>query len=53
MVLLYVLFAKVVPIISMWELRGGEHAPAAEVEARGVVGRSGALPDATLLGANG
>ena len=53
MVLLYVLFAKFVPIISMWELRGGEHATAAEVAARGVVGRSGAVPDATLLGTNG
>ena len=53
MVLLYVLFAKVVPIISMWELRGGEHATAPEVAARAVVGQSGTLPDATLLGANG
>ena len=53
MVLCYVLFAKFVPIISMWELRGGEHATAAEVAARGVVGGSGAVPDATLLGTNG
>jgi molybdopterin-containing oxidoreductase family membrane subunit len=27
MVLLYVLFAKVVPIISIWELKAGEHTP--------------------------
>jgi Ni/Fe-hydrogenase subunit HybB-like protein len=53
MVLLYVLFAKFVPMISMWELRAGEHATAAEVEARGVVGSSGAVPDAALLGTNG
>jgi molybdopterin-containing oxidoreductase family membrane subunit len=29
MVLMYVLFAKVVPIISIWELKAGEHMPAA------------------------
>ena len=29
MTLLYVLFAKVVPIISMWELKAGEHPPPA------------------------
>jgi molybdopterin-containing oxidoreductase family membrane subunit len=28
MVLLYVLFAKVVPIISIWELKAGDHPPA-------------------------
>jgi molybdopterin-containing oxidoreductase family membrane subunit len=27
MALLYVLFAKVVPIISIWELKAGEHTP--------------------------
>jgi hypothetical protein len=27
MALLYVLFAKTVPIISMWELKAGEHVP--------------------------
>ncbi len=26
MILLYVLFAKFVPIISIWELKGGQHA---------------------------
>ena len=31
MILLYVLFAKFVPIISIWELKGGQHAkPVAE-----------------------
>ena len=28
MALLYALFAKVVPIISIWELKAGEHMPA-------------------------
>jgi molybdopterin-containing oxidoreductase family membrane subunit len=28
MALLYVLFAKVVPIISIWELKAGDHPPA-------------------------
>ena len=27
MTLLYVLFAKVVPIISIWELKAGDHRP--------------------------
>jgi hypothetical protein len=29
MTLLYVLFAKVVPIISMWELKASDHVPPA------------------------
>jgi hypothetical protein len=28
MTLLYVLFAKAVPIISIWELKAGDHPPA-------------------------
>jgi len=34
MTLLYALFSKFVPIISMWELKAGEHAPAVAVDTR-------------------
>jgi molybdopterin-containing oxidoreductase family membrane subunit len=33
MTLLYVLFAKVVPIISIWELKAGDHPPADRLQA--------------------
>jgi hypothetical protein len=54
MVLFYVLFVKVVPIISMWELRGGEHAETVPIEAPVVLDRSGgARLDNTLPSTNG
>jgi len=53
MVLFYVLFVKVVPIISMWELRGGEHTETVPVEAPAVLGGSGAGLENTLPRTNG
>ena len=34
MTLLYTLFAKFIPIISIWEMRAGEHAPIEEMAAQ-------------------
>jgi Ni/Fe-hydrogenase subunit HybB-like protein len=54
MVLFYLLFVKVVPIISMWELRGGEHPETAHSEAPVVLDQSGgARLDNTLPSTNG
>jgi molybdopterin-containing oxidoreductase family membrane subunit len=53
MVLFYVLFVKVVPIISMWELRGGEHTRTVPIEAPPVLGGSGAGLENTLPSTNG
>jgi molybdopterin-containing oxidoreductase family membrane subunit len=53
MVLFYVLFVKVVPIISMWELRGGEHTKTVPIGAPPVLGRSGAGLENTLPNTNG
>jgi hypothetical protein len=44
MVLLYVLFAKVVPIISIWELKAGDHPPARCHRRLTGGNRSGAAP---------
>ena len=43
MVLLYVLFAKVVPIISIWELKVGQHAEHRQAEAVGIAEEAGEL----------
>jgi Ni/Fe-hydrogenase subunit HybB-like protein len=52
MILLYVLFAKFVPMISIWELKGGPHKKPAVNEAQAAV-RSAAIPlDNTLPSTN-
>jgi hypothetical protein len=52
MVLFYVLFVKVVPIISMWELKGGEHTETVPAAAPAVLGGRGAGLKNTLPGTN-
>jgi hypothetical protein len=52
MILFYVLFVKVVPIISMWELKGGEHTETVPAEAPVVVGGRGSGLENTLPSTN-
>jgi hypothetical protein len=53
MILLYVLFAKFVPIISIWELKGPQHSqPIAEAAANATVNPAIRL-DNTLPSTNG
>lgn len=52
MVLLYVLFAKFVPIISIWELKGGQHPKPVAEPARSAPERSGVRLGGTLPSTN-
>ena len=53
MILLYVLFAKFVPMISIWELKGGKHPQPLADQAHSAVSRTGVRLDSTLPSANG
>jgi Ni/Fe-hydrogenase subunit HybB-like protein len=52
MILLYVLFAKFVPMISIWELKGGPHAEPVVDQSQVVVGTPAMRLDGTLPSAN-
>ncbi len=52
MVLLYVLFAKFVPLVSIWELKGGQHANPVPHRAQPAVAGSQVRLDPTLPAAN-
>jgi Ni/Fe-hydrogenase subunit HybB-like protein len=52
MILLYVLFAKFVPIISIWELKGGKHAQPLADQAHAAVSSTGVRLDSTLPSAS-
>jgi molybdopterin-containing oxidoreductase family membrane subunit len=52
MILLYVLFAKFVPMISIWELKGGEHPQPVPQEAQPVLSGTGARMENILPTAN-
>ncbi len=52
MILLYVLFAKLVPIISIWELKGGQHKKPFAEQALSAASRSGVHLDSTLPSTN-
>jgi len=52
MILLYVLFAKFVPIISIWELKGGQHAKPLADQAHAAVSPTGVRLDSTLPSAS-
>jgi molybdopterin-containing oxidoreductase family membrane subunit len=52
MILLYVLFAKFVPMISIWELKGGKQAEPLADQAHSAVSRTAVSLDSTLPSAN-
>jgi Ni/Fe-hydrogenase subunit HybB-like protein len=52
MILLYVLFAKFVPMISIWELKGGQHAKPIAEQANASVNPAAVRLDSTLPSTN-
>jgi molybdopterin-containing oxidoreductase family membrane subunit len=52
MILLYVLFVKFVPIISIWELKGGQHSKPIAEQANATVNPAAIRLDSTLPSTN-
>jgi Ni/Fe-hydrogenase subunit HybB-like protein len=52
MILMYVLFAKFVPIISIWELKGGRHAKQIAEQVNAPANPAAILLDGTLPSTN-